>query len=102
VNAFTLWKPDQVKVTKGADLIGSYNKTEFSYRKFCKTCGGHLMTDHPKWGVVDVFASTIPEHKHDPHLHVHYQETVLRIKDGLPKMKDFPAAMGGSGESLPE
>ena len=28
--------------------------------------------------------------------------TVLRIKDGLPKMKDLPKEMGGSGEILPE
>jgi hypothetical protein len=24
------------------------------------------------------------------------------MKDGLPKMKDFPAELGGSGETLPE
>ena len=30
------------------------------------------------------------------------QESVLRIKDGLPKMKDLPKEMGGSGELLPE
>ena len=35
-------------------------------------------------------------------LHVHYQETVLHIKDGLPKMKDMPKEMGGSGDTLPE
>ena len=29
-------------------------------------------------------------------------ETVLRIKDGLPKMKDVPKEMGGSGDTLPE
>jgi len=27
---------------------------------------------------------------------------VLRVKDGLPKMKDFPKEFGGSGVSLPE
>ena len=27
---------------------------------------------------------------------------VLRIEDGLPKMKDMPKEMGGSGESVPE
>ena len=32
----------------------------------------------------------------------HYGETVLRMKDGLPKMKDFPAELGGSGETQPE
>ena len=102
VNAFTLWKPDAVKVTKGEGDIGVYHKTERSYRKFCKRCGGHLFTEHPHWGLIDVYAATIPAHRHQPALHVNYQETVLRMKDGLPKMKDLPKEMGGSGETLPE
>ena len=102
VNAFSLWKPDAVKVTKGEDNIGVYHKTEKSYRKFCKTCGGHLLTDHLPFGLVDVYAATIPTYLHQPALHVHYAETVLRIKDGLPKMKDMPKEMGGSGEILAE
>jgi hypothetical protein len=48
------------------------------------------------------YAATIPTYRHEPTLHVNYQETVLRIKDGLPKMKDLPKEMGGSGETLPE
>ena len=60
VNAFSLWKPDAVKVTKGEGNIGVYHKTEKSYRKFCKICGGHLFTEHPPWGVIDVYAATIP------------------------------------------
>ena len=102
VNAFTLWKPENVKVTKGADKVATYNKTEISFRKFCTACGGHLMTDHPTLGVVDVFSATIPTLKHQPGLHINYQETVLPMKDGLPKFRDFPADLGGSGESVPE
>jgi hypothetical protein len=33
---------------------------------------------------------------------VFYEETALHIKDGLPKMKDLPAEMGGSGITLAE
>ena len=102
VNAFTLWQPSAVKVTKGESNIGTYNKTERSFRKWCKTCGGHLMTDHPTMGLVDVYAATIPELKFQPGLHVHYGETVLHLKDGLPKQKDMPAEMGGSGTLLAE
>ncbi len=102
VNAFTLWKPDAVKITKGEGEIGVYHKTERSYRKFCRKCGGHLFTDHPHWGLVDVYAATIPAFRHEPKLHVNYAETVLPIKDGLPKMKDLPKEMGGSGETVPE
>jgi hypothetical protein len=37
-----------------------------------------------------------------PGVHVNYAETVLPMKDGLPKLKDFPAELGGSGEVVPE
>jgi len=102
VNAFSLWKPEQVRVTKGAAMIGVYHKTERSYRKFCTGCGGHLMTDHPQWNLVDVYAATIPGFAHKAGVHVHYQETVLPMRDGVTKMKDLPAEMGGSGQTLAE
>ena len=102
VNAFTLWQPGSVRITKGAQQIGTYHKTEKSNRKWCMVCGGHLLTEHPGWGVTDVYAATIPGLAFKPALHVNYQESVLRIRDGLPKMKDMPKEMGGSGETLPE
>lgn len=102
VNAFSLWKPGSVKVTKGAENVGMYAKTPMSERQFCKICGGHLMANHPPLGLTDVYFATIPGLDFKPMLHVNYQETVLHIKDGLPKMKDFPKEFGGSGETLPE
>ena len=102
VNAFTLWKPEAVQVTRGADNIGTYNMTPQSYRKWCKTCGGHLFTDHPGMGLIDVYAAVIPDLEFLPGVHVHYQESVLRIKDGLPKFKDVPKELGGSGVCVDE
>lgn len=102
VNAFSLWQPDAVRVTKGRDNICSYARTDNSHRKWCRTCGGHLMTDHPHMGLVDVYAALLPGLEFKPALHVFYGESVLRIRDGLPKMRDVPAEMGGSGETLPE
>ena len=102
VNAFSLWKPGAVTVVKGADRIATYHKTDKSLRKWCKACGGHLMTEHPAWSLTDVYAATIPDFPFKPGVHVHYQETVLRMRDGLPKMKDIPKEMGGSGATLPE
>jgi hypothetical protein len=102
VNAFSLWKPDSVNVVKGGDKIGSYAKTPMSERQYCTVCGGHLMTNHPPLGMVDVYAATIPGLEFKPMLHVNYSERVLPIKDGLPKMKDFPKEFGGSGDVLPE
>lgn len=102
VNAFTLWKPEALTVTRGADSIGTYNKTPISYRKWCTRCGGHLFTDHPTLGLVDIYAAMLPTLSFEPGVHVHYQETVLPMHDGKPKMKDMPAEMGGSGLTLPE
>jgi hypothetical protein len=102
VNGFTLWKPDAVKMTQGAEHIGTYNKTPRSFRKWCKQCGGHLMTHHPHWDLVDVYSAVIPGFPYRPGVHVNYQETEVHVKDGLPKLKDLPKEMGGSGVSLPE
>jgi hypothetical protein len=102
VNAFTLWQPEALKVTKGADHIGSYNKTANSFRKWCTKCGGHVFTDHPPMKLVDVYAAKLPTLDFRPSVHVAYGERVLSIKDGLPKQRDFPKEMGGSGVLLPE
>lgn len=102
VNAFTLWPTAQVAITQGEDDLACFNKTDNSDRKFCKRCGGHVLTNHPRMKMVDVYAATIPGFAFDPTLHVNYGEKVLSIKDGLPKFHDFPSEFGGSGETLPE
>jgi hypothetical protein len=102
VNAFTLWPADAVQVTSGEEHLGEFHKSEQSLRQWCTVCGGHVMTAHPPWGLVDVYAATIPDFPFEPGIHVNYESTVLPMKDGLPKLKDFPAELGGSGESMPE
>jgi hypothetical protein len=102
INAFNLFPPESVRVTKGEDNIGTFNKTENSFRKFCKICGGHIMADHPGMKLVDVYANVIPDFPHEPALHVHYGNKMVSVKDGLPKFKDMPADFGGTGETLPD
>jgi hypothetical protein len=102
VNAFSLWKPESVRVVKGREHLATFAKTPMSERQFCTKCGGHLMANHPPLGLVDVFAATLPGLAFAPGVHVNYAETVLPMRDGLPKFKDFPAPFGGSGETAPE
>ena len=102
VNAFSLWKPEAVKIKSGADNVATFQKTPFSQRQYCKKCGGHLMTNHPSLGLIDVFIATVPTLEFTPGVHVNYAETVLPMHDGLPKLKDFPTAFGGSGEEIAE
>jgi len=102
VNAFSLWKPDAVKITAGAEHVATFQKTPNSQRRYCAECGGHLMNNHPLLGLVDVYAATLPTLAFKPAVHVNYAETALRMRDGLPKLKDFPAEFGGSGEVIAE
>jgi hypothetical protein len=102
VNAFTLWQPDAVRITAGEEHVATFQKTPLSRRRYCTKCGGHLLAEHPPLALVDVFAATIPTLAFAPGVHVNYAETVLPMRDGLPKLKDFPADLGGSGEVVAE
>src|SRR3954467_15171838 len=102
VNAFTLWRPEAVKVTAGDEHVGMYQKLPVSPRQCCKRWGGPIRTNRPPLGLIDVYAATIPTLTFVPGVHVNYAETVLPMRDGLPKLKDFPAELGGSGVVVAE
>src|ERR1044072_3605170 len=78
VNAFTLWKPEAVTITAGGQKVAKVEKTPAE------------QTQH------------LPALPFTPGVHVNYAETVLPMRDGLPKLKDFPAELGGSGEMVAE
>lgn len=100
--AFTLWPEGKVRVSQGEALIGRFNKTGMTERRFCTRCGGHVMSGHPGLGLTDVAAAILPDIAFKPSVHLNYAEAVLAIEDGLVKLKDFPAAAGGSGEQIAE
>jgi hypothetical protein len=100
--AFTLWKDENVRITKGAEFLGAFNKTGKSNRRFCKKCGGPVMTEHPGFGFTDVRAATLATLPFQPTVHLNYAEKVLPVRDGLLKLKDFPTHAGGSGQAIPE
>jgi hypothetical protein len=102
VRGFTLWPADSVRITRGEDQLKGYNKTDFSDRRHCANCGGQVLIDHPSIGMIDVHSETIRSFEFRPAVHLNYQERTLPVRDGLPKLKDFPAELGGSGETLPE
>ena len=56
VSAFTLWKKENVNVTKGSEFLGKFKSSEISDRRYCTKCGGHIMVDHPTLGLT-MFAS---------------------------------------------
>jgi hypothetical protein len=109
VSGFTLWKPESIQITKGKEHLAGYtgnplsgDKALVSNRVWCKKCGGHLYTDHPQMKLVDVPSAVIGDFIFRPGFHVHYQESVHPMNDGLPKFKDLPEEAGGTGELLTE
>ena len=102
VNAFSLWPPENVKVTAGEDKLASYARTPASHRKFCRECGGHVLSEHPELGMTDVYLNIVPTLSHQGSMHIFYGEKTMSVPDGLPKFKDMPAEFGGSGEMLPD
>lgn len=60
------------------------------------------MTGHPTLGFTDVYAAAIPSLMFKPVIRLNYAETVLPTRNGLPKLRDFPAEASGFGELIPE
>lgn len=102
IHGATLWPTTNVKITKGADNLGMYKRTDASHRQFCKSCGAAVLVGHPAIGMTDVPSVSIKGLAFSPALHVNYSEKVMAVHDGLPKFRDFPKEFGGSGEMLPE
>ena len=100
VNGATAFKRDQLSVTEGEVLIKKYTSSEGHNRCWCSTCGGHVFSDHPAFDLVDVYASVLEGLTFKPGAHINYAQSILPIKDGLPKFKDFPKELGGSGEMM--
>src|SRR5258708_11618541 len=61
VNAFSLWKPETVRITAGAENVAMFQKTKLSQRQYCTKCGGHPMTTHPPLRLLHVLPATISD-----------------------------------------
>jgi hypothetical protein len=102
VSAFTLWKKGDVALTKGAEFRGRFKSSDISDRRYCTKCGSHISVDHSTLGLIDVRIGALRNFPFKPKVHLNYSETILPMKDGLLKLKDFPTESGGSGATLPE
>src|SRR5215467_12625344 len=102
VSAFTLWKRENVTLIKGAEFLGRFKSSDFSDRGYCTNCGSHISVDHPTLGLIDVRIGALRNFPFKPLVHLNYPETILPMRDGLLKLKDFPAEIGGSGKTVPE
>jgi len=104
VNAPVLWPYDAVRFVAGEDTVRRYSKTGNAEGGLyaCGTCNGFVGVHLVDAGLFDIFAGLLKDFTFEPTVHINYENSVLPIKDGLPKLKDMPAEWGGSGEFLPE
>jgi hypothetical protein len=100
VVSFALFADHQVTITRGAELLGAFNKAGTSARRFCLRCGGSVMTEHPGTCYTDVSATVLRCLPFRPTIHLNYAEAILPMRDGLAKLEDFPASFGGSGRTI--
>src|SRR6476619_4245575 len=56
----------------------------------CRSWAAAPVNAFTLWNLVDAYAAYIPEFPYRAAVHVNYQESRLRMRDGLPKMKDLP------------
>jgi hypothetical protein len=99
INAWAVWRNENFEVTQGEEYIDSYRVSEQSLRHWCKNCGSGLYNKKDVPFTV-VYAITLEnsDFKHEPAMHLYYSERFMDINDNLPKFKDFPTELGGSGE----
>ena len=102
VNTWAIWEGDAVEITRGETLLGKYDSGR-NERHWCSQCGSGLMNRKPD-GQTIVYADVLcaSGYIHQPICHIHCEESVYDIQDGLPKYLDLPRAWGGSGKKVAE
>ena len=104
VTACVLWPEAQVTFLQGKEQLHRFSKTgDPEGGKFsCGVCGGAVCAYIPSAQLYDIFGGVLDGFTFAPTMHINYQEHVLRIPDGLPKLRDMPERAGGSGQIIPE
>ena len=104
VNAPVLWPRDNVRVVKGEDNMRRYSKNGHPEggKYSCGICNGPVGVHLLQAGLFDIYAGLVRDLTFTPTMHINYENSILPIKDGLPKFKDMPEKAGGSGTIIPE
>ena len=104
VSTPVLWPRASIRFLAGEDKLHKYTKSKDTEggRYTCSACHGAIGALIAEAGLFDIFAGLFSDFEFKPTVHINYENAVLKIQDGLPKLKDMPEDWGGSGEYLPE
>ena len=92
-----MFPADTVKIVAGAPSTWALKHNP---RAACGTCGTRLYAEPPGYGVRGVVASLLPKGVFKPTFHCQCQHAVRPVQDDLPHFKGYPAAFGGSDETV--
>ena len=88
VSAFTLWKPEQRQAHQRQRSSSASSKAAKSaIVVIAQNAAATSCVDHPTLGLIDVRIGALRNFPFKPKVHLNYAETVLPMKDGLPKLK---------------
>jgi hypothetical protein len=87
VSAFTLWKKENVSVTKGEEFLGRFKSSDISERGYCTKCGGHIIVEHPTLSLIDVRIGALPNFPFKPRGTSTTPKRCCRSKTGFPNSK---------------
>lgn len=104
VNAPVLWPRSSIRFTSGEDKIRRFAKSGAAQGGIysCSDCNGLVGVHLAEADLFDIFAGLLTDFEFKPTVHINYENAVLPIRDGLPKLKDMPEQWGGSGTFIPE
>ena len=91
-----------MNVTKGEEFLGTIQEQRHQRTPLLHKVRRPYPGRASDAGLIDVRIGALRNFPFEPTVRLNYAETILPMRDGLPKLKDFPAAIGGSGETLPE
>ena len=90
VSAFTLWKKENVNITKGAEFLGRHKSSDISERRYCTKCGGHISVDHRTLGLIDVRLGALRNFSFKPKVHLTTQKPCCRLEMDYRNCATFP------------
>jgi hypothetical protein len=102
VNAYAVWNDESVRVVQGEESLSQHRHGR-SHRHWCTQCGSGVL-NRLRRGRSVVYAAILSGsgYVHKAEFHIHCDEAILDLSDGLPKFVDLPAEFGGSGERIDE
>ena len=100
VTACILRPEDRVKFSKGNEKMYRFSITGHAEggRFSCQICGGAVCTFVPKRRLYDIFGGVLADFDFQPTMHINNGERVLSMQDDLPKFREMPERLGGSGD----